>query len=322
MTVTTEFAPPLIRPITRPVRSRFFDSAGWDNFAVRPDDIVIATYPKCGTTWTQRIVGMLIFGSADPFPVQDISPWPDFRAIPPEATAELAASQTHRRFLKSHLPYDALPVHEGVKYIHVARDGRDAAMSFFHHKANYTPDVIGLFTQIGLDDPKFGDTINLTPSDPADHFHDWLDGHEDAFGDPGASFFALENSYWAARRDPNMLLVHYNDLKADRAGEMRRIAEFLGVEIAGDLWPSLIEAAGFDAMKAAADTLMPTAGDIFEGGGNTFLHKGTNGRWRDLYRADDLARYDARVAAEFSPALAAWCEHGRLAAGDPRELAD
>ena len=52
---------------------------------------------------------------------------------------ELAESQTHRRFLKSHLPFSALPHYETVKYIHVARDGRDAAMSFFNHKSHYTP---------------------------------------------------------------------------------------------------------------------------------------------------------------------------------------
>ncbi len=101
-----------------------------------------------------------------------------------------------------------------------------------------------------------------------------------------------------------------------------RIADFLDIEIAEALWPALVEAAGFEAMKAAVDTLMPSANDIWEGGGNTFLNKGTNGRWRDIYCAKDLALYDARVAAEFSPALAAWCEQGRLVAGDPRDTDD
>ncbi len=306
--------PRLIRPATRPVRSRFFDSALWDDFPMRGDDIVISTYPKCGTTWTQRIVGMLVFGSAAPFAVHDSSPWPDFRFIPPEATRALAASQTHRRFLKSHLPFDALPVHEGVKFIHVARDGRDAAMSFFNHKSKYTPGIVEEFARVSMADPKFGDTMEFVPTDPAQHFHDWLVGDEDALGDPGASYFAMETSFWEARSDPNVLLVHYNDLKADRGGEMRRIADFLGIAIDEALWPTLIEAAGFDAMKAASDQLMPTAADIWEGGGKTFLHKGTNGRWRDIFRADDLALYDAKVAAEFSPELAAWCEHGRLGA--------
>jgi hypothetical protein len=55
--------PKLVRGPLCAVRSRLFDSARWDRYAPRKDDIVIATYPKCGTTWTQRIVGMLVFGS-------------------------------------------------------------------------------------------------------------------------------------------------------------------------------------------------------------------------------------------------------------------
>lgn len=312
----------LIRPATRHVRNRAFDSAEWDNFAVRADDIVISTYPKCGTTWTQRIVGMLVFGSAAPFPVQEISPWPDFRIPPPGAMAELGESQTHRRFLKSHLPFDALPHYAGVKYIHVARDGRDAAMSFFNHKSSYAPPALERLSQISRNDPKFGETdYPWVPSDPAQHFHDWLDGWEDDLGDVGAGYFHLERSFWEARHDPSVLLVHFNDLKADRGGEMRRIADFLGTHITDEDWPAIIEAAGFEAMKDRAATLLPHAEDIWKGGGNTFLHMGTNGRWRDVYRAEDLEAYDRKVAAQFSPALAAWCEGGRLVAGDPRETA-
>ena len=312
----------LIRAATRPVRSRIFDSAGWDEFPMRGDDIVISTYPKCGTTWTQRIVGMLVFGSAEPFPVQEVSPWPDFRLIPREAILQLGAEQSHRRFFKSHLPFDALPFYQGVKYIHVARDGRDAALSFYHHKANYTPQAVERMLEISRDDPKFGDAFAVVSSDPSDHFHDWLGGDEDALGDPGASYFVVENSFWAARHEPNVLLVHYNDLKSDRAGEMRRIADFLDIDIAELVWPELVEAAGFDAMKKASEALMPAAGNTWKGGGKTFLNKGTNGRWHDIYSAEDLAFYDKQVAAEFSPTLAAWCEHGRLVAGDPRATPD
>jgi aryl sulfotransferase len=302
----------LIRGPKIEARSRFFDSAGWNDYQPLPDDIIIATYPKCGTTWTQRIVGMLIFQSAEPFPVQESSPWPDFRIPPPGVMLELAESQTHRRFLKSHLPYDALPIYEGAKVIHVARDGRDAAMSFYNHKLHYTEDVINTATQLSMEDPKFGTPYLRTEPDPALHFHNWILGDADHLGDPTCGFWYVENSYWAARNETNVLLVHYADMKTNLGEEMRRIAAFLEIDIEESLWPSLIEAASFDSMKSMADELMPTAGDNFQGGGNTFLHKGVNGRWRDVFKPEDLALYDEKVKGEFSAELAHWVEFGRL----------
>jgi len=306
--------PRLIRGPLIEARSRFFDSAGWDDYRPRADDIIIATYPKCGTTWTQRIVGMLVFRSPAPFPVQESSPWPDFRMPPPGEQVELAEGQTHRRFLKTHLPYDALPVYEGVKVIHVARDGRDAAMSFYNHKVNFTEGVIERATEIGMNDPRLGTPYQRIAADPTRHFHDWLEGEEDHLGDPACGFWHMENSYWAARHEPDMLLVHHADMKKDLAGEMRRIAAFLGIEIAEDLWPQLVDAARFENMKSQAHELMPGAINIWEGGGNTFLNKGTNGRWRDVFSPKDLAAYDEKVRQTFEPELAAWIEHGRLGA--------
>jgi aryl sulfotransferase len=231
---------------------------------------------------------------------------------PPGAMLELAESQTHRRFLKSHLPYDAMPIYRGVKIIHVARDGRDAAMSFYNHKINYTDEVLEQMSALSAQDPKFGTPTLRTEPDPALHFHNWMAGEEDHIGDPACGFWYMENSYWAARHDPDLLLVHYADLKADLAGEMRRIADFLEITIPEALWPELVEAAGFESMKSNAAELMPSAGDIWQGGGNTFINKGTNGRWRDIYSQEDLAAYDDRVKEEFSPELARWLEFGRL----------
>ncbi|PCJ23376.1 MAG: sulfotransferase [SAR86 cluster bacterium] len=304
--------PKLIRKPLCEARSGYFDSARWDDYQPRPDDIIIATYPKCGTTWTQRIVGMLVFQSDDSFAVQDSSPWPDMRLMPPGAMLELAESQTHRRFLKSHLPYDALPVFEGVKFIHVARDGRDAAMSFHNHKLNYTENLIKEATRILENDPKFGVGSERVDPDPAKHFHDWVLGEEDHMGDPLCGFWHMENSYWEARNEPSVLLLHYSDMKKDLDGEMRRIADYLEIKINEELWPKLVDAAKFESMKAKAAELMPSAGEIWQGGGDTFLHKGTNGRWRGVVNQEDLDLYDAKVSAEFSPELAHWIEFGRL----------
>jgi len=305
----------LVRPPLRGVRSRIIDSARWAAYQPRPDDIVIATFPKCGTTWTQRIVGMLLAGDAAPAPVA--GPWFDFRLRGPvEAKLAEAEAIPGRRHLKSHLPYDSLPVYEGVKFIHVARDGRDSAMSMHNHLRGFTPMMNEIMDQVSLSDPKFGDRSVPTPEDPALWFREWLiDGG--ARGDPGASYWEVERSYWAARRDANMLMVHYNDLKADLAGEIARIAGFIEIEPADEVMEAIVAAARFETMKRQGPALMPGSEMAWVEGSQTFLNKGVNGRWQGACAAADIAVYEAKLAAEFTPALAAWLEHGRSVAGDP-----
>lgn len=312
----------LIRPARRVYRTWIIDSRRWERYRPRAGDIVVATYPKCGTTWMQRIVGLLIFQSPAPRPVMEVSPWIDRRFPEPvEAVLARIEGQDHRRFLKSHLPLDGLPFHDEVRYIHVARDGRDACLSYHNHGTSLTPPMLEALDGAGLADETIGRPFPRLHADPAAHFHRWLTegvvpGHAD--GLPFLSFFPFERSWWEARRCPNVLLVHHNDLKADLAGEMRRVADFLGITVSAGLWPALVEAAGFAAMRRDGAVLMGSVAAAFQGGAARFFHRGTNGRWRDLFREKDLALYEAKAAALLSGPCARWVAAGRLAAGDPR----
>jgi aryl sulfotransferase len=304
--------PLLLRAATRIVKSSTVDSTRWDGYRPRGDDIIIATYLKCGTTWMQHIVGMLVFGSPAPHDVVQTSPWIDgclWGSV--EQTLKTVEAQTHRRFFKTHLPLDALPFYQGVKFIHVARDGRDAAMSLHNHMANYSPAFRERLDSARQSDPKSGRGKLSIPESPTAFFADWVT-RGGSRGNPDESFFLVENSYWAARDEPNMLLVHYSDLKADLGGEMRRIAAYLGIEIPESLWPELIDAAGFEKMKAQGDLLFPIAQQVWDRGSSRFFNKGTNGRWLDVFSPDDLARYDHLVSTCFTPDLARWVAHGRL----------
>lgn len=294
------------------------DSTRWEQFQPREADVVVATYPKCGTTWMQRILSLLIFQSPEPRPVWEISPWIDCRfQMPLGPMLDLIEAQTHRRFLKSHLPFDGLPQYDQVRYIHVARDGRDACMSFFNHLSAFTPlayqGIDGASADMGAPFPR-------CPADIQSFWRQWLtqgvrEGETDGY--PFGSFFDFEATYWRARHSENLLLVHYNDLKADLDGEMRRIAAFLGIEPRLDTWSRLVEAATFQVMKGEGHALLgDAAGAVFEGGADRFLFKGTNGRWRGVMSPDDLTLYEA-AADRLTPGLARWIEGGRLAAGDP-----
>ena len=297
------------RQPARKVRSRVFDTERWRDYIPRNDDIIIGTYSKCGTTWMQRIVSMLVFKSAEPMRIWDLSPWPDMRLFGPiEDTLATAEAQTHRRFFKTHMPYDALPHPDDGKFIHVARDGRDSALSFHNHLANFTTETLAQLDEISLGDEKFGDEFPRAEKAAADFFHRWVaDEQSDGQADPGASYFEVEKSYWAARHDPNLLLVHYADLKQDRGKEMRRVAEFLNIEIPDALWPSLIEAASFETMRRQGANLIPALQKLWgDGGSDQFFSKGTNRRWEGVFRPADLALYEAKVRSAFEPDLAHW----------------
>ena len=95
---------------SRDLHNMLMDSTRWDGFKFRDDDIVIDTWAKSGTTWTQQIVSQLIFNGAEDLPAMDLAPWLDLRVVPFDETIADLEAQTHRRFIKSHLPADALDI--------------------------------------------------------------------------------------------------------------------------------------------------------------------------------------------------------------------
>jgi len=117
---------------TRDLHNHHFDSTIWEDFVFRDDDIVIGTYAKSGTTWVQQIVSQLIFNGEAGLEVAEMSPWMDLRVPPKEVKLAAVEEQTHRRFLKTHLPVDALVFSEKAKYIYI---GRDVAWSMYNHHA-------------------------------------------------------------------------------------------------------------------------------------------------------------------------------------------
>jgi hypothetical protein len=293
-----------------------FDSFRWKGFPFRADDIVISTPPKSGTTWMQMMCALLILQETSfDQPLTVMSPWFEKLTEPRESVVATLEAQTHRRFIKAHLPFDALPRDPRVKYISVGRDPRDVAVSWMHHEANV--DIGRLVTlridAVGLDDADELPPLRELPSDPRERFWYWIDEPADTVS-PSSLAMTLHHhaTFWSERADPNVALFHYADMLRDLRAEMRRLAVFLEIDVPDSKWAELVEAASFASMRARSKELSPevTTGVV---NADTFFRRGASGDWREFIQTDDDHRhYLARVAALAEPELAQWVHAGPL----------
>lgn len=306
---TAEVAGPGTHTVGWPVKTRefqnhHFDSTIWNDFVFRDDDIIIGSYAKSGTTWTQQIVGQLVFGGDPDITVSELSPWLDLRVPPKAIKLPEVEAQTHRRFIKTHLPVDALVFSPRVRYVYVARDGRDVVWSMHHHHTNANEHWYAALN----DTPgRVGPPIAPAPADVRDFWRLWLDHN----GEPWWPFWENVRSWWEIRHLPNVMLVHFENLRRDLAGEVRRIAAHLAIDVDEATMARVVEHSTFEWMKQHADRAAPLGGVFWDGGAQTFINKGTNGRWRDVLTAAEIAEYEARAVAELGLECAAWLALGR-----------
>lgn len=261
------------------------DSTIWNDFNFREDDIIIASYAKSGTTWVQQIVAQLLWNGMEDLDVAKMSPWLDFRFPSKKEKLLAVETQQHRRFLKTHLPLDALVFSPKAKYIYIARDGRDVVWSLYNHHANANEKW---YQTLNNTPGRVGPPIEKPPLSIRQYFEDWLKKN----GYPFWPYWENIRSWWEIRHFPNVLLIHFADLKRDFLGQIVQIAKFLKINIDKSRLPKILDHCSFDYMKRSATNSVPFGGIFWKGGANTFIYKGTNGRWRKILTESDLAKYE------------------------------
>ncbi len=279
------------------------DSGRWLSFPFRPGDIVISARSKSGTTWMQMICALLIFQSTDlPAPLAHLSPWLDWLTTGQQQVYDHLAAQRHRRFVKTHTPLDGVPAEPAVSYLVVARHPLDMAVSLYHQGDNIDRDRLRRLT--GAPPPD-------KPTAARPPLHSWLVSWFERDTDPRTELDSLPGvlwhltDAWQRRREPNVLLVHYDDLLSDLAGEMRRIAAWLAIDVPEPRWLALVEAATFAAMRRKAGELVPDPSGVLKDH-QAFFREGRSGSGRDLLSAEQADRYHQR-AADLAPSdLLAW----------------
>ena len=165
-------------------------------------DTFIATYPKCGTTWTQHIVWMLSH-DGKPLPLgKNIN-----LEVPhlEEVGSDFVKSLSEPRFIKTHLTYDLTPYNPDAKYIYIARNPFDCAVSFYYHTQGFI---------------KHYDFAEGTFDD---FFECFINGEVD-WGD----YFEHLLSWVEHKNDQNVLFLTYESMKNNPKINIIAIAKFLG----------------------------------------------------------------------------------------------
>ncbi|XP_059544315.1 sulfotransferase 1C4-like isoform X2 [Myotis daubentonii] len=205
----------------------------WDkiwNFEAKPDDLLIVSYPKAGTTWTQEIVD-LIQNNGDiekskRAPIHLRQPFLEWVRTT-NSGIDQANAMPSPRTLKTHLPVQLLPPsfwEKNCKIIYVARNVKDNMVSYYYfQKMNK-----------GLPDPGSWD----------EYFETFLSGKV-VWG----SWFDHVKGWWKKKESHPILYLFYEEMMKDPKREIRKVMDFLGKNLKEEILDKIVYNTSFDVMK-------------------------------------------------------------------------
>ena len=236
---------------------------------LRADDVWVVAYPKCGTTWTEHIVTLIRNGGEeDTRNVNEAVPWLEAIKHSPHVSPDFNVDDLPSpRAFSSHFSYNlmpcGLPMHTPCKYVYVARNPKDVAVSLYYH-----------FRAL--------DSSTLVWDE---FIQDFIAGNV-MFG----NYFDHVLSWWGHKDDQNILFLKYEDMKKDLADTVRKIAKFIDCDFSDAVVEEVVKKASFTSMKANPKSNFSWMKR--NPGEQPFLRKGVVGDWKNHFSAEQSAQLD------------------------------
>uniref|UniRef100_H3DKM9 Sulfotransferase n=1 Tax=Tetraodon nigroviridis TaxID=99883 RepID=H3DKM9_TETNG len=278
------------KKMAAPVREELFDfqgvpmincfSSNWEkvqSFQARPDDILIATYPKAGTTWVSYILDLLYFGQSSlerqtSIPIYERVPFMEsaFPSMDTGGIDLLEKLPTSPRLIKTHFPVQFVPKsfwEQNCKIIYMARNAKDNAVSYFH------------FDRMNRVQPEAGDWSS--------YLRRFMEGKM-VFG----SWYDHVNAWWKKKETySNLHYMFYEDMIEDLGREVDRLSSFLGLSPSAEEKENILTGAKFDNMKKNKMTNYSTV-LLMDHKVSPFMRKGKVGDWKNLFTEAQNKEFD------------------------------
>ena len=278
------------------------NSSVWSQFELRPDDVVVSTPPKSGTTWMQSIIAMLIFGKSKmDCAIGEISPWLDCGFRDNDAIAVSLDAQTHRRCIKSYTPFDGITYRHDCTYMAVYRHPMDVHFSMRKHVENLKIDLLK---------DRFPESIS-------DAFQMFVEDETPDGGNDDMTLDSIVYHYLSFRKFdhlPNVHLFHYTDMTRDLRAQISRAASILNYDHPSDVMNDIVDGAGFATMRSKAEQAAKPGGSATFKDEAAFFDSGTSRKWEGHLSQTGVDKYKARIADLLPREDVIWLEYGESGA--------
>uniref|UniRef100_A0A3P9H5N7 Sulfotransferase n=1 Tax=Oryzias latipes TaxID=8090 RepID=A0A3P9H5N7_ORYLA len=250
------------------------------NFSVKDSDVFVVTYPKSGTIWMQEILPLVLSGG-DLTPIQSTVNWDRVPWLELTRFANVVDKMTSPRAMVSHLPYNLMPssFHSSkAKVIYVMRNPKDVAVSsfYFHQMASFLEDP-GTFDEF-LDKFLVG----------RDFFGKWTDH---------------VSSWKMAKLGDRILFLTYEEMVQDLGAAIRRMSDFLCIDLSEDVIQKIAEHCTFKSMKAnTMSNFSLVSKEYLDIDKSPFLRKGVAGDWKNHFNSEQEARFTSVIQKELEAA--------------------
>ncbi|XP_047099286.1 luciferin sulfotransferase-like [Schistocerca piceifrons] len=206
------------------------------DFEVRPDDVWLIAYPKCGMTWCQEMIWLIMnnfdYETAYKIPLLERTPFLEFSSLLKTLTnmgthtMDACAKLKSPRLIKSHLPLQLLPKQLWTvkpKIIYVVRNVKDVIVSYYHHHNLYSD-------------------VTMTLDEFGEYFIENIPMY--------CPFWSHVLDFWNIRNEPNVLFYSYEDMKSDLTSVILRLGAFLGKPVPEEQLPRMLDHLSVEKMRA------------------------------------------------------------------------